>query len=103
MSAAIGVIPLIAFRVGSPDARELEEEFSPQLNIQDLENLDKYQIYLKLLIDGLTSRPFSAKTLPPTQPIKDENNRENIIKVSRQRYGAKKSIIEDKITRWLTR
>jgi len=92
---------LISFRLGSHDASELEKEFSPQFSIENLENLGKYQIYLKLLIDGLPSRPFSAQTLPPATPNKNEGNKENIIKSSRQKYGTRRELIEDRINRWL--
>jgi len=94
---------LISFRLGSHDACELEKEFSPEFKIEDLENLEKYQIYLKLLIDGLPSRTFSAETLPPAKPNKNESNKENIIKSSRQKYGTERELIEDKINRWLSK
>jgi len=93
---------LISFRLGSQDAQELEIEFAPEFRAVDLENIGPYQIYLKLAVDGLTSRPFSARTFPPTAIHPNEKNRENIIKTSRQKYGMKREIIEDKITRWLT-
>ncbi len=91
---------LICFRLGSQDAIELENEFSPAFNAVDLENLGKYQIDLKMNIDGLTTRPFSARTLAPEIPFKNEQNKENIIKNSRERYGTKRKVIEDKINRW---
>lgn len=92
---------LISFRVGSYDALELETEFSPEFNAIDLENINRYQIYLKMAIDGLTSRPFSAITLPPLSE-QASNNKENIIKSSREKYGMKKEVIEDKINRWFS-
>jgi len=33
----------------------------------DLVNLPNYNFYLKLLFNGVTSRPFSAITLPPSK------------------------------------
>lgn len=92
---------LISFRVGSYDARYLEDEFLPVFNTIDLENIDKHQVYLKMAIDGLGCRPFSARTLPPTLPLKKENNKKNIIKTSRQRYSMKREVIEKKINRWI--
>ena len=92
---------IIAFRLGSTDAIALAEEFAPDLNVQDLENLGPYQIYTKLLVDGLTSRPFSAQTLPPVARNKDEGNKESIIKLSRQNYGTPRLTIEGKINKWL--
>ena len=90
---------LISFRVGAEDAEFLEKEFGPDFTAQDLVNLKKYSIYLKLMIDGLAGRPFSAETLPPFIRL-EESNREKIIKVSRERYGTFRKIIEDKISKW---
>jgi hypothetical protein len=54
---------LISFRVGSEDASILAKEFQPKFDVQDLLNLPNYSIYLKLMIDGAPSPPFSATTL----------------------------------------
>ncbi len=90
---------IVCFRIGAADAEFLEKEFGPEFNIENLVNLPKYHIYLKLMIDGVTSRPFSAITLPPI-PIPEKNYREAIIKVSRERYASKRKIVEEKIARW---
>jgi len=58
---------IIVFRVGAEDAEFLEPEFAPDILIEDFVNLGKYSIYLKLMIDGITSAPFSARTLPPIE------------------------------------
>jgi CxxC-x17-CxxC domain-containing protein len=91
---------LIVFRVGAADAEFLEKEFTPEFSAEDLVNLPNYNIYLKLMIDGVTSRPFSAKTLPPLAIGKIEGNREKIIKASRERYSVPKRIVEERIARW---
>ncbi len=90
---------LAVFRVGAEDAEFLEREFSPQFTAEDLVNLPKYNIYLKLMVDGIASHPFSAETLPPPVPL-ENSNREKIIQASREKYGIKKEIVEDKISRW---
>lgn len=54
---------IIAFRVGAKDAEYLAREFYPVFNEMDLINLSKYSIYLKLMIDGTSSMPFSADTI----------------------------------------
>jgi type IV secretory pathway TraG/TraD family ATPase VirD4 len=54
---------LISFRVGTEDAKMLGEEFYPIFRQSDLVNLPAYGIYLKLMIDGNTSKPFSADTI----------------------------------------
>jgi len=56
---------LIAFRTGSEDARALAQEFYPVFSQTDFVNLPAYSIYLKLMIDGITSEAFSADGLPP--------------------------------------
>jgi CxxC-x17-CxxC domain-containing protein len=90
---------LVSFRVGAEDAEYLEKEFAPEFYAENIVNLAKYNTYLKLMIDGLAGRPFSAETLPPfLQPKKSNVNK--IIKVSRERYGTSREIVEDKITRW---
>ena len=67
----------------------------------DLVNLSKYHTYLKLMIDGVASEPFSATTLPPVpEPIDYKEVLEKVIKVSHERYCTKREIIEDKIMRW---
>jgi hypothetical protein len=57
---------LICFRVGPESARLLAPQFAPKLSKEDLMNLGRYSIYLRLMIDGMPSRPFSARTFPPT-------------------------------------
>jgi type IV secretory pathway TraG/TraD family ATPase VirD4 len=58
---------VIAFRVGAEDAPYLVREFVERFEQIDLIQLPNYRIYLKLMIDGMPSRPFSAATLPPME------------------------------------
>jgi len=90
---------LVTFRVGAEDAEFLERELTPEFLATDLVNLPKYNIYLKLMIDGIAGSAFSARTLPPL-PMLEVSNREKIIKVSRERYGTSRDIINEKISRW---
>src|SRR5437867_5575571 len=54
---------MIAFRLGLADAEILENEFQPEISALDLISLPNYHIYIKLMIDGVSSRAFSAETL----------------------------------------
>lgn len=54
---------LISFRVGAEDAPYLAKEFQPKFDVEDLLNLPNYNIYLKLMIDGTPTAPFSASVL----------------------------------------
>ena len=94
---------IISFRVGAADAEFLEQEFMPEFLQNDFVNLAKANVYIKLMIDGVASRPFSAETLPP-QKIPLESYRDVIIKNSRAHYGTPKSIVEAKIAEeWNTK
>ncbi len=91
---------MIVFRVGSDDAEFLESEFDPEFTPQDIVNLPNYKIYLKLMIDGVTSRPFSAKTLPPIVKKNDKSVEEGVIKSSRELYCRSKEVVEKEINDW---
>jgi len=68
LNAILGNVgTLICFRVGAMDAELLSKELYPEFSLTDLTNLPNHQIYLKLMIDGVISRPFSAETLQPTR------------------------------------
>ena len=90
---------IVVFRVGAEDAEYLEKEFAPEFVAEDLVNLPKYNIDLKLMIDGVAGSAFSAETLPPL-PKLEESNREKIIKASRERYSIPRKIVEEKIAKW---
>ena len=90
---------IISFRVGAMDAEFLEKEFEPVFMMNDIINLPKYQIYLKLMIDGIAGDAFSATTLPPIK-LEDIGSEEKVIKSSRERYSSSRAEVEDKIRRW---
>lgn len=89
---------IVSFRVGAADGEYLEKEFFPVFTQADLVNLDKYNAYIKLMINGVTSRPFSMQTIAPVFERNDK--RESVVKTSRERYGKRREIVEDKIARW---
>jgi len=91
---------IICFRVGSIDAEELVKEFTPVFYEEDLVNLPKYEMYMKLMIDGIASNPFSARGLPPLVIEEEAGYGEKAIKVSRERYAKAREVVEDKIKRW---
>jgi DNA helicase HerA-like ATPase len=87
---------IITFRIGAADAEFLEMEFMPEFLQNDLVNLSKANVYIKLMIDGVSSRPFSAQTLPPQKPPL-VSYRDVIIKNSQQHYGTPRQVVEDRI------
>ncbi|OHA10112.1 MAG: hypothetical protein A3A44_01695 [Candidatus Sungbacteria bacterium RIFCSPLOWO2_01_FULL_60_25] len=88
---------LASFRIGSDDAEILEQQFQPVFSGQDLLNIDNHNAYVKLLINGETSRPFNIKTLPP-EPI-DRARGAAIREYSRMTYGRMRGEIEEEINK----
>jgi hypothetical protein len=90
---------MIAFRVGAFDAEVLEKEFAPQFEAEDLVNLGFAQIYLKLMIDGVSSAPFSAVTLPPISKP-EIAYKEEIVLNSRRSFARPRAEVEEAIRVW---
>ena len=90
----------ISFRVGPFDAEVLETIFAPQFYAVDICNLEKYQIYLSLMIDGVGSKPFSATTLPPIEP-KSESCKQMVIHASRMQFASTRAETEKSINDWM--
>ena len=91
---------IVTFRVGAEDAEFLEKEFDPVFLMNDIVNLAKYDIYLKLMIDGIAGDAFSATTLPPLDLSDTLPNEEKAIRISRERYGKNRAEVEERISRW---
>ncbi len=89
---------IVTFRVGGSDAEVLVKEFTPTFTEEDIVNLPKFHVLMKLMIDGVASHPFSAATLGPLAAA--TGSAEKVIRVSRERYGRLKAEIEEKIARW---
>ncbi len=89
----------IMFRVGAPDAEVLEKEYAPVFTAEDMVSLGFTQIYLKLMIDGVASHPFSSVTMGPIAPPK-KSLREEVIKSSRELYGHPRAEVEKNIAEW---
>jgi hypothetical protein len=83
---------IISFRIGAQNAEHVAKEFHPVFNEGDLINLPRYSMYLKLMIDGATSQPFSAETLPPLTAT--DSLKETIIECSRKKYGRERGMVE---------
>src|SRR3989344_7841738 len=88
MTAIFGNVgSLISFVVGARDASVLTKEFSQLYTENDLVNLGKFEIVMKMAIDNMTTSPFPARTLP--LPALQNQNREKIIRLSKEKYGRK--------------
>jgi hypothetical protein len=83
----------VVFRVGPFDAEVLETVFMPTFTKEDIVGLDKRQIYLTLMIDGVGTAPFSAVTIPPIEPP-PVLYRKEVIESSRKQFSAPRAGIE---------
>lgn len=91
---------MVTFRVGAtPDAEIFEKEFAPTFTADNIVNLSAFQMYLRLMIDNVGSKPFSAKALPPIEKP-DISYASEIIEYSRKTYGKSKSEVEEDIKKW---
>jgi len=85
-SAILGNVgTIICFRLGAEDAYLMEKEIGPNFTVRDLIDLPSYHIYLRLMIDGKVSQPFSAVTMKPQGPKMDYSKK--IRRVSRERFA----------------
>lgn len=89
---------IVSFRVGGADSEVLAKEFAPVFLEEDIVNLAKFNIILKLMIDGVASQPFSAFSLGPLADRTGSS--EKVIRVSRERYAKTRESIEEKVVRW---
>ena len=100
-SAVFGNVgTLVVFRVGATDAEALVKEFSPTFTEEDLVNLPKYNVCLKLMIDGVASNPFSARGLPPLPAEEKTQNEEAVIAYTRNHYAGSREEVEQAIATW---
>ncbi len=86
---------LISFRIGANDAQRLSKEFAPVFNESDLVSLPLYSMYIKLMIDGATSKPFSALTIPVKAFT--TSFKRKVIRHSRKKFGREKELVEKEI------
>ncbi len=92
---------IISFRVGAEDAEFLEKWFAPDFMAADIVNLGKYNMYIKLMVNGITSKGFSALSLPPF-PKLEVTQRDAIIAASRETYSTPRETVEREIASWST-
>ena len=104
LKAVYGNVGTIAtFSVGAPDAHAMSLEFAPYFDAEDIISLERFQIYIKLMVDGMTSLPFSAEIIRPWEddfPIKPTGNKQKVLERSRQKYGTDRKYVEEKIAKW---
>ncbi len=87
-SAVFGNVgTIVSFPVGPVNGEHMERQYYPEFTGRDLVEHEKYHIYVKLAIDGKTSKPFSAITLPPFHRLTVQGMKARLIEHSRAKYS----------------
>ncbi|MFN7140208.1 MAG: type IV secretory system conjugative DNA transfer family protein, partial [Limisphaerales bacterium] len=90
---------MVSFQVGYTDAEILEKEFSKTFTAEQFTDLNRHEIFVKLLVDGVGTTPFRAATLAPLTT--EHFHRANLIARSRERFSQPRHVVENKINRWI--
>jgi hypothetical protein len=91
---------MVAFRVGVPDANFLQNEFQPTFNEADLTNIEKYNVYIKTIVNNEPIPPFSMslmKDMSSQDARKNKKLAETIKELSRLKYGTPRELVEEEI------
>lgn len=91
---------IISFRVGNDDAEILAKYFAPVFNDYDLINLDNFNAYVKLTIQGQTSRAFNIKINKPPETNKEKI--EFLKRLSSSKYARPRNEVEEEIRQTFT-
>lgn len=86
---------LAAFRIGVEDAEFLGKQFEPTFTGNDLQKLENYNAYMKMLVNGFPVKPFSLKTMAPSAGNRELA--EKIKELSHLKYGRDRKTVEAEI------
>jgi hypothetical protein len=86
---------MFVYRVGAEDAEFLEKQFSPVFTAKDIMNIDNYNFYTKMLVDGKTVKAFNVKANPA--PKGNMSVVDNLKQLSYLTYGGDRAQIEEAI------
>jgi len=96
---------IAAFSLGAPDAVALSTEFAPYFTAEDIISLERFEMYIKIMIQGMTSIPFSGRILLPWLEeeaiVPKTGNKEKAIALSREKYGIDRNYVEEKTKKWI--
>jgi hypothetical protein len=87
---------LISFRVGSEDGEFIAKQYEPEYEVSDIINQENYHAIIKLIINGLPSRPFNIKGLPP-EKIDDMEVGKAIKELARLKFGRPRAEVDAEV------
>ncbi len=92
---------MITFRVGTPDANFLQNEFAPTFTDKDLANIERFHVYIKTIVNNEPMPPFSMSLLKDMDAVEARMNPEQaemIKELSRLKYGRARDAVEEEMT-----
>lgn len=103
MRAAIigNVGTTVTYSLGSRDASVMKEVFAPYYDEIDIQNLPNFNIITKMIVDGTTTKPFTAEIIKPWLRHQKTGNREKIIEFSRNTYGSDRVVVDSRVEKWI--
>lgn len=93
---------LISFRVGVTDANYLQHEFQPVFQEADLINVERYNTYVKTIVEGEPVTPFSmdlTRDLNREKALANPRVAELVRELSRLKYGKDAAAVEAEIAK----
>ena len=94
---------IFSFTIGYDDAKVISSQFKEMVTTNDLISLPRFTAYTRMMINGVTSDPFSMKTMPLPRPEGSHEQTKKIIEQSRQRYAMPKAELEALLDAWQKR
>ena len=93
---------MVTYSLGSRDASTMTEVFAPYYNEIDIQGLPNFHIITKMIVDGTTTKPFTAEIIRPWERFNKTGNREKIIEFSRNTYGSDREVINSRVEKWIS-
>ncbi|MDD3735472.1 MAG: ATP-binding protein, partial [Candidatus Pacebacteria bacterium] len=87
---------LVSFRVGVADASYLQHEFAPVFGENDLLNIERFNAYVKTIVNNEPVRPFSidlTKDMSREKALENPKLAEKIKELSRLKYGRDRALV----------
>lgn len=94
---------IISYRVSGEDAEILKREFATLLRASEFQDLPDFKLYVRTLSAGMPSGPHLIKAFPPITGTGKENTHERVVRTSLQRFSRRRTKVENKINKFLTR
>lgn len=102
-AAVIGNVgTLISFRVGVSDANFLQSEFQPTFSESDLTNVDRFNVFIKTIVDNRPQPPFSmdlTRDMTELERLRNPEIAKHIKELSRLKFGEDVDIVDEIMTK----